>query len=300
MGENIDPTWVCFRSAGRAAGRMVRGSARARPAPLRATRRLPARDPEARSSGSLGVATIGDAEPACRWPHFAADERHAIATAYVPTGWERITGPRAIEDAPLALARSLSEDAGRRKPEAERPRRDRRARSRRGAAGRCQRRARRSPRVRGRVRRRPGLVEPARRARRVPGHRRPRRCSRVASAGRCVVVSRRHCADRGDAAPAGRNRDRGGARAASTSARTGALAEWVAPGGHLGELTAQAIEHARDQAASAARLWPGEARVDLSGGRDSRLAAAAVIAAGTPAGSGHRTRLPGRPTSRGR
>ena len=65
--------------------------------------------------------------------------------------------------------------------------------------------------------------------------------------------------------------------------RTGALAEWVAPGGHLGELTAQAIEHARDQAASAARLWPGEARVDLSGGRDSRLSAAAVIAAGTPA-----------------
>ena len=27
----------------------------------------------------------------------------------MPTGWERITGPRAIEDAPLALARSLSE-----------------------------------------------------------------------------------------------------------------------------------------------------------------------------------------------
>ena len=65
---------------------------------------------------------------------------------------------------------------------------------------------------------------------------------------------------------------------------TAALAQWVAPGGDLSELAEPrnggraSLRHK-----GAAELWPGEAKVDLSGGRDSRLAAAAVIAAGTPA-----------------
>jgi hypothetical protein len=55
-----------------------------------------------------------------------------------------------------------------------------------------------------------------------------------------------------------------------------------APAG-IEELAGRAVEDAVAQARSAAELWPGEARVDLSGGRDSRLVAAAVIAAGIPA-----------------
>jgi hypothetical protein len=57
----------------------------------------------------------------------------------------------------------------------------------------------------------------------------------------------------------------------------------VTPGGDVSELSAQAIEDALRQAREAGELWPGEAKVDLSGGRDSRVAAAAVLAAGGPA-----------------
>jgi hypothetical protein len=65
--------------------------------------------------------------------------------------------------------------------------------------------------------------------------------------------------------------------------RTRALDRWVTPGGDVSELSAQAIEDALRQAREAGELWPGEAKVDLSGGRDSRVAAAAVLAAGGPA-----------------
>src|SRR5688572_7124137 len=106
MGENIDPTWIAWA----AEGERPSESSETR---LEFVRRHYARLVDYRLAtqsafaGGVGIATIGDAEPACRWPHFARDERHAIATAYVPTGWERIAGAGAIADAPLALARSL-------------------------------------------------------------------------------------------------------------------------------------------------------------------------------------------------
>ena len=87
----------------------------------------------------------------------------------------------------------------------------------------------------------------------------------------------------GDAPPARRNGDRGGARRHRGAQRRGRSQRWVAPGGDVAELADLAMDDALAQAKGAAELWPGEAKVDLSGGRDSRLAAAAVIAAGTPA-----------------
>ena len=88
MGENIDPTWLCFRAEADPdeawfedrLERVRRHYAQLVDYPI---------EIQSAQAGRVGVAAIGDAEPACRWPHFAQDERHAIATAYVPTGWER-------------------------------------------------------------------------------------------------------------------------------------------------------------------------------------------------------------------
>src|SRR5687768_14092384 len=106
MGENIDPTWIAWAAQGDQSSEHLGPR-------LELVRRHYAQlvdyplDIQVAHAGDMGVATVGDAEPACRWPHFARDERHAIATAYVPTGWERIARSGAIADAPLALARSL-------------------------------------------------------------------------------------------------------------------------------------------------------------------------------------------------
>jgi hypothetical protein len=60
--------------------------------------------------------------------------------------------------------------------------------------------------------------------------------------------------------------------------------EWVqAKRGELHELAREAASQAEAQARAAAEIWPGRADVDLSGGRDSRLSAAATVAAGIDA-----------------
>jgi hypothetical protein len=280
MGENIDPTWVCFRSDaeprnGWFADRLERVRshyARLVDYPL---------EIQSAARGALGVAVVGDANPACRWPHFATDERHAIATAYVPTGWERVCGPSAVEEAPLALARSLGgapEDASRmlNAPAAigvlDLKGRLLIANDALGAARAYEAEA-------GGVRawsNRPGAL--------ViflgMDARADARAWQVLAAASWFL---------GDTAPIeGMRRLPGGSVIEAGSRgieerRTHTLDQWVAPGGDLSELTNNATEDALAQARGAAVLWPGEASVDLSGGRDSRVAAAAVIAAGTPA-----------------
>jgi hypothetical protein len=54
-----------------------------------------------------GIGVIADAEPQCRWPHFATSADLAIATAYVPTDWQRLIGECPATHAPLPLARSI-------------------------------------------------------------------------------------------------------------------------------------------------------------------------------------------------
>ena len=51
----------------------------------------------------------------------------------------------------------------------------------------------------------------------------------------------------------------------------------------LDDAAAAAADEARAQATTAGELWRGGATVDLSGGRDSRVAAAAAVAAGIDA-----------------
>lgn len=73
-----------------------------------------------------------------------------------------------------------------------------------------------------------------------------------------------------------------GRRARRTVTRTDATSIWSGPTG--GELSPRVVEETaealRGVARSVARLWPGTPTVDLSGGRDSRVVAAAFLSAG--------------------
>lgn len=281
MGENIDPTWLAWaaqegQSSASADARLERVRhhyAQLVDYPLAI---------QSERAGGLGVATIGDADPACRWPHFAGNERLATATAYVPTGWERITGPGELGDAPLALARALSStpDDASRKLNAP------------AAVGVLDREAERLTVLNdalGAARAYEAEAGGIRAWSNRPGAlviflgmeaRADARAWRVLAAASWFL---------GDTAPIeGMRRLPGGTVIEATATevrerRTRALDDWVAPGGDLAELADIATEDALAQAQNAADLWPGEASVDLSGGRDSRVAAAAVIAAGTPA-----------------
>lgn len=56
----------------------------------------------------LGVVVIADAEPRSQWPHFTEGNGLAVATAYVPTGWQRIAGESGPSEAALPLGRALA------------------------------------------------------------------------------------------------------------------------------------------------------------------------------------------------
>ncbi len=106
MAEKIDPTWLAYALDEPATGTALDAAvARVRghydelvDYPTRAEHALGPR---------LGVLVIGDAEPRCRWPHFTAETEVALATAYVPTGWERLVGDEGAAPPPITLAGAL-------------------------------------------------------------------------------------------------------------------------------------------------------------------------------------------------
>lgn len=53
------------------------------------------------------------AKPSCRWPAWSERENLGIATAYVPTGWERVVGEDTPSEAVISLGRSLKADPSR-------------------------------------------------------------------------------------------------------------------------------------------------------------------------------------------
>ena len=111
MAEKIDPTWLAYaftRPVG--TDRVEHGLARVQ-AHYGELVTYP-QTIEQVTDGRLGVAIVGAAEPLCAWRHFAAADGVAIATAYVPAGWQRLTGDAAPADAALPLARALLRDPG--------------------------------------------------------------------------------------------------------------------------------------------------------------------------------------------
>jgi hypothetical protein len=281
VGENIDPTWLAWASTQTLAGdRVTEGLERIAAHYQRlvdyplATR--------SQTAATLGLAMIGDAEPRCHWPHFAGNGDLAIATAYVPTGWERLTGSVPLTAAPLALARSIlaEPDAASRELNApvalavlEQPM------GRLVIANDAIGAARVYELEAGPIRawsNRPGALCLFAG---IPPRADARGWRVLAAAGWFLA----------DASPIEGVRRVGPgtvieADAAGIRERTtGAVGRLVQTTRADGELAEGAAAQARAQAETAGLLWEGLADVDLSGGRDSRLAAAAVVAAGTRA-----------------
>lgn len=112
MAEKVDPTWIAYAfpravDAERLEGALARvkahyGSLVSYPLSVQSS-----------PAGSVGVAVIADVEPRCAWPHFTSAEEVTLATAYAPSGWERLTGSLAPSEAPIPLARALLADPAR-------------------------------------------------------------------------------------------------------------------------------------------------------------------------------------------
>jgi len=281
MGENIDPTWICCSASldldetqlGDRLERVRHHYAKLVDYPLAI---------RCERGRHAAVATIGDSEPFCRWPHFAGDARLAIATAYTPTGWERIAGKKPLNEAPLALASGVLADPGDASRKLNAPialavldGREDRLVVVNDALGAARVYEAESGGVRA-WSNRPGAL--------------------ILFLGleakadtRAWMVLAGASWFLGDTAPIeGVRRLPGGtvieARPDGIDERsTRAAGQWVTSSESLPELAEIAIDHARAQARTGAQLWPGEAKVDLSGGRDSRLVAAAIIAADAPA-----------------
>ncbi len=113
MAEKIDPTWIAYAFNRPAdAGRIQQGFERVgahygRLANYDQTIR------RADAGGRLGLATVGAQESLSAWPYFAATPEVAIATAYVPAGWERLVGELPASKAPVPLAQALLRDPDR-------------------------------------------------------------------------------------------------------------------------------------------------------------------------------------------
>jgi hypothetical protein len=282
VGENIDPTWIAFRGeppfdqrlVDVGLGRVARHYAQLVDYPLET--RSAVRD-------GAGLAVIGDAEPRCRWPHFAADSQLAVASAYAPTGWHRVVAGGSPDLAALRLARRIASD----------PDDVIRALSAPLAMSVLDLRSASLTVINdslgaGRVfelsgprltvwSNRPGALHLFAGSRPTAD---PHGWRLIAAAGWLL----------GQASPiAGVRRLPPGAVVSVARGRavevreTDAVAELVAPDATAGDLVSAAARDIAEQAAQAARLWPGAADVDLSGGRDSRVVAAATIAAGVEA-----------------
>jgi hypothetical protein len=282
LSEKIDPTWLAYALEGPAEpAELEAGLERVKAHydtivdyPTRAEHRLGAR---------LGVAVIGDAEPRCRWPFFAAGDDLAVASAYPLTGWRALAGAAGPRDAPLAVGRALAAEPGRAASTLPAPF---------------------ALAILEHARERLVVLNDAIAVARLYEHRFAggRVWSNRAAAPLLFAGAQAAADERGwrmlaaaswligDATPLRDVRKVGhgmvieagpdGVREQATDAVEPLVRTTRTD---FRELVPAACEEAVHQAAAAAELWPGRADVDLSGGRDSRTVAGAVLVAGIDA-----------------
>jgi len=282
LSEKIDPTWLAYAldrpaepDALEAGLERVKGHYDTIvDYPTRARRELGPR---------VGVAVIGDAEPRCHWPFFSAGDDLVVASAYPLTGWRRVAGGVGPAEAPLAVGRAIAAVPQRAasafpapfalailEPARERlvVLNDALAVARlfeyRFAGGRIWSNRAAAPLLF-------AGTEPAADERGwrilaaaswLIGNATPFRDVRKVGEG--VVI---------EAGPDG-----------VSERATDAVGPLVRTArADFRELVPAACDEAVDQVTAAAELWPGRADVDLSGGRDSRTVAGAVLVAGIDA-----------------
>ena len=111
MAEKIDPTWLAYAfTRPVSAERIEHGLARVKS--HYGTLISYEQTIQQATGDQLGMAVVGASEPLCSWPHFAAADSVAVGTAYVPAGWQRLVGDLAPAEAALPLARALLRDPG--------------------------------------------------------------------------------------------------------------------------------------------------------------------------------------------
>ena len=294
MSENIDPTWIAYALDEPRPGSVLEvGLTRVETHYAELVDYPLARN--AALGACRGVAVIGDAEPRCAWPHFAERGGYAIATAYPSTGWAGTDGYGPLEEAPLRLADRVARDPAGVVASMNAP----------GVVAVLEEDGRRLTIVNdligaGR------LYELRFAGGRVWSNRagalslftgiapRPDPADwLVLAAASWFLAESTPFADVRKIGPGTvilADDDGVGERPTNAvgglvGARQGGLARLlgVGRGRDLGPLADTCAADARAQALAAAALWPGTADVDLSGGRDSRLVAAAAVAAGIDA-----------------
>jgi len=281
MGEKIDPTWLAFSftdalpSEQLAAGinRLKRHYG-----PLVDYRLA------ARSAGEAcqGVVVLGDAEPHCRWPFLAEDSDIAVACAYVPTGFGGVTGvAEPSREAALSLGAALLRDPSATRSLAppfaiavlDKRSGDLHVLNDWLGAGRCLEAS--LPE---------GLVwtNRAAAAHIFCGHEaRADAASWQVLAGAGWFMGRTTPIEGVNAvAPSSVIRAKAGR---ADRRELGVLASLLRSGDAYEDLRDRAAEEALAQIRLADALWEGRTSIDLSGGRDSRVVAAAAVAAGSDA-----------------
>jgi len=282
MPEKIEPTWLAYAlDAPAPAETLTAGTERVErhyaglvDYPLRRHACLGAR---------RGFAVVADADPRCEWPHFFGDTDLSIGTAYVPTGWNGLIGERPLADAPPLLGRVIRDHPARAVERLTAPvvaavldhsRNELTVINDCIGAGRCyeleleggfawSNRVGALPLFAGfeaQADLRGWLTLAA--ASWFIGDSTPVAAVTRLAPGSVLIAS-----------DEGLSRD-----------VTHAVSRLVLPGGvELSDAAESAADQARAQAATAGKLWRGGTQVDLSGGRDSRIVAAAVVAAGIEA-----------------
>lgn len=281
MSEFIDPTWIVARFE-----RGERSAAFHEALERIAGHYAPAYRGKLEirgwASSHCAVAVVGAAS-AARWPAWAEDPRTAVASAYVPLDWQGLTGVAEPAKAVLPLAGALLEA-----PE----------RAARELAAPCVLALVDKPAERitivndalgaGR------LFEADADGAQVWSNRLGALCLAAEVPARADEEAWSLFAafgwfPRGRTAVRGATPVAGGTileicRERVTRRSSSAIAELVSAGeGTLGEATEAFAADAVARARALERLYPDPARVDLSGGRDSRVTAAAVVAAGIDA-----------------
>ncbi len=280
MAENIDPTWIAYALAEPVRAEALDAGLRRVENHYGALVDYPLRR-RAALGARRGVAVIGDADSRCGWSHFASDRELTCATAYVPTGWTRLVGSVPAAAAPLPLARAVADDPDAAIATLNAPfalgvvAADERLVIVNDALGAAR------------------LYELALDGGTIWSNRvgalplfagiapRPDREGwLVLAAAAWFLAGTTSMADVTQVGPGTViEADDAGTRAR----RSDVLARLVGSGAGGEALADRAAEQAVEQASLAGELWSRPARVDLSGGRDSRVVAAAVVKAGTRA-----------------
>ncbi|MEJ7876466.1 MAG: hypothetical protein WKF62_07380, partial [Solirubrobacterales bacterium] len=281
MGEKIDPTWLAFSFARMPSSETLdAGIARLKDhyGPLVD---YPLEAQTAVAEGQ-GVVVVGDADSRCRWPFFAEGDDIAVTYAYVPSGFGNATGiSEPSPKAALALGAALVRDPGLTRhlaPPFAIAVLDKRS----GellvvndwiGAGRCLEVAFPEGRL---------WTNRAAAAHLFAG--REARADSAAwriLAGAGWFMGRSTPIEGVEAVDAGSALRTSGGKVDRHS--LGVLPSLLASRSSYKELRDRAAEDAISQVRLADALWEGQTSVDLSGGRDSRVVAAAALAAGSDA-----------------